>query len=96
MIDVISDHSLADRYGVLDAVTLADVLGHEAVLTRVVSDRHAAPADATDYQTLQQSGALAWRTLATVCSDSLRVFTEAQEVLFILLPGDVAGVSILE
>jgi hypothetical protein len=96
VIDVISDHSLADRYGVLDAVTLADVLGHEAVLTRVVSDRHSAPADATDYQTLQQRGAFAWRTLATVCPDGLRVFAKALQILFILLPGDVAGVSILE
>jgi hypothetical protein len=96
MIDVISDHSLADRYGVLDAITLADVLRHKAVLTRVVSDRHSAPADATDYQPLQQGRTLAWRTLATIRSDGLRVFAKAQKVLFILLPGDVAGMSILE
>ena len=96
MIDLISDHSLADRYGVLDAITLADVLRHEAVLARVVSDRHSAPADATDYQTLQQSRPLAWRTLATIRSNGLRVFAKAQKVLFILLPGDVAGVSILD
>jgi hypothetical protein len=95
-IDVISDHSLAYRYGVLDAVALTDVLRHEAILTGVVSDCHPTPADSTDYQALQQSGALAWRTFATVGSDSLRVFAEAQKVLFILLPGDVAGVSILD
>jgi hypothetical protein len=96
IIDVVSDHSLAYRYRVLDAVPLTDVLGHESLLARVVSNRHPASAYATDHQALQQRGTFAWRTLTTVCSDGLRVFSKALEVLFILLPGNVAGVNILE
>ena len=96
VIDVVSDDTLAYRYGMLDAVALADVFGHKTVFARVVPNRHPAPADSTDHQSLQQRWALARRTLAAIGADRLSILPEAPQVLFVLLPGDVAGMSILE
>jgi hypothetical protein len=45
---------------------------------------------------LQQGGAFTRRTLAAVSSDGLRIFLKTPEVLLILLPRDVTGMSILE
>ena len=95
VIDVVSDDTLAYRDGMFDAVALADVFGHETLLAGVIPDRHPAPADPTDHQALQQRWTLTGRTLA-VGSDRLSVLPQAQQVLFVPLPGDVAGVSILE
>jgi hypothetical protein len=96
IIDVISDNALAYRYGVFDTVALTDVLGHEALLARVVSNRHPAPAEATDHQALQQRWALARGTLSAVGSDGMCVFLKTPEILLVLLPRDVAGMSILQ
>jgi hypothetical protein len=96
VIDVIADHSLAYRYGMFDSVALADVLGYELVLACVIPNRHPAPAYPADHQALQQRWALAWGTFAAVGPDRLSILPEAQQVLFILRPGDVARVSIPE
>jgi len=96
IIDLIADHSLAYRYSVLDTVTLADVLGQEPILTRVVPDSHPTPAYATNHQALQQYWAFPRRALTTVRSDGMSIFLKTSEVFLKLLPRDIAGVSILE
>jgi len=67
IIDVISDNSLAYRYSVFEAIALADVLGNKALLAYVVTDRHTAPADATNYQALQQCWTFARRQHPQPC-----------------------------
>ena len=77
-----------------DAVALADLFGHEALLAGVASDGHPASAYATDHQALQQRWVPTRRALAAVGSNRLRIFPKTAEVLLILLPRDVTGTSI--
>ena len=74
VIDLVSNNPLAYRYDMFNAVALADVLGHEALLACVISNRHPASASSTDHQPLQQCWAFARRALAAVGSDVLRIF----------------------
>jgi hypothetical protein len=92
IVDVVSNDSLTYCYRVFDAVLLADVLGHEVLLTDVVSNRHPAAASATNHQALQQCWTFARRTLAAVGSVRMGVFLEPPEVLFIIFPGDITRV----
>jgi hypothetical protein len=78
---------------VLDALPLADVLGHELSVTGVVTHAHALAAAPADGQTLQQGGALTRRALASLGAVRLRVLVQALKVCFVLLPGEVAGVG---
>src|SRR5262249_51198174 len=95
-IDLVSYNSLTYRYGVFDPVALANVFRYEAFFPRMIANRHPAPAYATDHQALQQCRTFTRRTLAPVGSDRLRVFPKTAEVLLVLLPRDVTGMSILE
>jgi len=95
-VDVLSHDMLANGDGMFDAVTLANIIWYESALASVVSNRHPASAAATDHHALQQSRPLTGRTFAAVGADRLCILPEAQQVFFVLLPGDVTGVGVLE
>jgi hypothetical protein len=84
---------LADRFPVLDAVGLADVLGHLA-FAHVVAHGHPAAVLAADDQSLEQGGAFAGWAGAAVVAVGGGVGGQADLVGLELFPADVAGMGV--
>src|SRR5262249_56775848 len=59
-------------------------------MTAVVADCHALAAATAHYQSLQQRGPFAGRTLAALLTLRLSVLAQAVEIPLIVLPADVA------
>jgi hypothetical protein len=75
---------LADRPGVLDAFTLADIRRCQASVALVIAKRHPSAADAANDQSLQQRGAFAGRAPTTISAVTLGVLKQALLVRLVL------------
>lgn len=87
---------LAGGFRARDAGTLAQVVGPRTAVTVVVAHRHPVAADAADQESLEQSGALARRRARAPGIPGQRVLPDAALVLLELVPGQVAGVGIVD
>jgi hypothetical protein len=93
LVDGSAVDALADRFGLLDALALADVLGTQAALAAVVTNRHAAPASTTDHESLKKCWTLTRRATAPVGSDRLCALMQTLLILLVLFPGQITGVG---
>ena len=93
MIDANVGDSLAQRFGVLDAFALTDILRAQLAVTAMIANRHAVSAASTDHQALQQCGAFSRRPAAPIGAHRLCALMQALLVLLVLFPAKVARVS---
>ena len=78
----------------IDRLALADILRRLPAVAKVIADRHPPTTHPADHQALQQRGSLAWRALAPLDAMRVGVVAQLSEIGFVLLDGDVAGVSV--
>src|SRR5258708_6079739 len=89
LVDASPMDALADRFGLLDAFALADVLGTQAAPAAVVTNRHAVPASTTDHDSLKKCWTLTRRTSAPVGSNHLCALMQTLLILLILFPRQI-------
>jgi hypothetical protein len=94
LIEAAAGNGLTDRFGARDASTLTDIGRPEGPVTSVIAHGHAIPADPTEREALEEGGALARGTPASVAADGLGILQQPPLVLFELLPGNVAGMRL--
>ena len=82
----------------LAALPATDVSRGDALPVAVITDRHAAATAAAQHQPLQQRRPLTRRSLLPVLAVAvcLRIFRQPPQDILVLLPGDVAGVSVFQ
>jgi hypothetical protein len=79
--------------GLLNAFALTDVLGTQAALAAVVTNRHAVPASTTDHDSLKKCWTLTRCASAPVGSDRLCALMQTLLILLILFPGQITGMG---
>ena len=78
----------------IDATTPAPIIRDGLAMIAVVPHSHTLPAVATDRESLEQGRPFARWTPPTIGATRLGIHVEAAQILFVLLPGDIAGVDI--
>jgi hypothetical protein len=77
----------------LNAFSLAHLIGDLTSTTVVVANRHSSAANATQYQSLEQSRTFPRWTFPTIMAEGLRILPQSSLILFVLLPRDVPRVN---
>src|SRR5438094_1875166 len=78
----------------LDALTLAHIVGDLAAVTHMVAERHAAPATAAYHQALQQCGSFPRGAATPIFAQGLRRFAQPSLILLVVFPRQIAGMHV--
>lgn len=93
-VDVGAGDALTQRFGIFDALPLADVFRAQPCTSRAITKHHASTTLTAYDESLKQRRPFTRGTLPAVRSDCLRVFPQSLQIPFILVPTDIGWVRL--